>query len=833
MVRGPECHSPGCRGYGNTDKGVMIIGIAPGRDEVRTGRPFTGPSGQVLDAILQSVGIPRKDIYCTNMICWWKDDPSKEEALKCRDRLLREIAEIKPKLIIYAGKIVAEIMTGRSFGKVRGAVQWSTEFNCYTMATFHPAAILRGASERTSSKDDKAAAMVYDFVRDLRKIDEVITWEPKAPQSIVKYEVVDDPVYAQNILHTLKKNEEVAALLGQPVSKIALDVETTYDKDDEEVDVFENDVLCVGIGDKNYAWVFTPKALFKEDKTTPALEWPDLHWVMHNAIFDTQVMHKYLGVWIKVKEDTMLQSYSLDERAGVHRLKTLSREYLAAGFYEDDRFYGKMKLDEIPRELLYEYNAKDVVYTARLCERFTQQQIEDEVREHYLRILIPAINMYKEIQYRGINIDRALHAKFAWEWGHKYLEDEEELMDIAEQAGYPGRININSSPQMRKLLFGYLSLPVVKRTPKGEPSTDKDVLEALQGQHEFVDKLLDFRHLAHMYGLYILNLNTNLKDDGRVHPIIKLHSSVNGRPSFTDPPMQTIPRYSEEFAETYSLLRNMFKISDIEWVRNFNIAQNMYVPEPDDEMVMIEVDYGKAELWTAAYVSNDQQMFADLKSGDYHTNVAADVKDKPVEEVTKDDRNTAKRVSFGTLYDIEGPSLSKQIKSTVPQAIEYIQRFRNRNRDYAAWAKETQKLIRTKGELRIVSGRKRRIIIVKSAVRALKQAVNFPVQATANDVLLDAAIEIHPKLKEIGGHILLTVHDSIISEVPRSRAKEAFFIIHDAMTAERFKGMVRLPVEVKMGYNWGQNIEVHDCAIDADKQKPNKYGIPQFGRCTY
>lgn len=821
---GPECHSPGCRGYGVTDKGVMFIGIAPGRDEVRTGRPLTGPSGQMLNAVLKAVDIDRSDVYCTNLICWWKDEPTKEEADKCNSRLQDEIKSIKPKLIVLLGGIVTEIFTGRKFGKIRGAVQWNEEYNCYVLSTYHPAAILRGMGDYGSSKDDRASVMIYDFVRDLKKINEVLKWEPEAKLAQIQYKVVDNVEEAQNILNRLAENKN---------QLVALDVETTYGKDDEEVEIYENDVLCVGIGTVDYAWVFKPTALYKDDEKTPTLEWPDLNWVMHNSIFDTQVMRLSLNVWIDVKEDTMLQSYSLDERSGVHRLKTLAREYLSAGFYEDDRFYGKMRLDEIPEEMLYEYNARDVIYTARLCTKFIKEQIEDNVREIYKRILIPCVNMFKEIQYRGVAIDTDLHTKFAWEWGNKYLVDEEELQDIAEQEGWQGQINVNSSQQLSKFLFGILSLPVVKKTNKGVPSTDKEVLEILRGQHIFVDKLLDFRHLAHMYSLYIINLQRNIKIDKRVHAIVKLHGARTGRPSYTEPPLQTIPRQSEEFAESYSLLRNMFCVSPISWIREFNKSLNLPIPDEDDEMIMIEADYGKAELWTAACISNDEQMYADLRSGDYHSMVAASIKNKDIEEVNKDDRNDSKRVSFGVLYDREAPSLAKALKISVPQAQSYINGFHQRNVSYSTWFKNTQRNIRTAGELITLTGRKRRIIIIGSAVRALKQSVNFPVQSTANDVLLDSAVEIHPLLKELGGSILFTVHDSIVSEVPKSKLKEAVHIIHNAMTAERFPGMVRLPVEIKVGKNWGQNKELHDCAAEPHKQKDNPYGIEKWGRCLY
>lgn len=785
---GPSCHESGCRGYGSTKSGVVFVGIAPGRDEVQTGRPLTGPSGRTLNNLLRAIGLKRQDVYCTNLICWWKDNPSREEADACSSRLRQELLDIQPKLIILLGKIVAEIFTGRPFSKVRGAVQWNEEYNCYVMATYHPAALLHSLEERSSSKDNKASVMIYDLVRDLLKINEVVTWQPGAPNAKVEYTVITDYNSAQHILNSLPR--------GIPV---ALDVETNYDKNDEEVEVFENQLLCVGVGTSDHAYVFTPTALFDETNR-PALEWPnDIHWTMQNALFDVQVMRHNLGVWIDVKEDTMLQSYSLDERAGVHGLKQLAREYLAAGFWEEERFKGKVALRDVPPEVLYKYNAADVVYTARLCTYFWKKQLDDGVREHYERILIGAVNLYKKLQYRGITINHTLIQEFGIEWIEKFLEDEELLQDIAEQEGFNGRININSSKQLGQFLYKILSLPIIKYTKGGTPSCDEETLEKLRGQHEFIDKLLSLRHLHKMISVYILGFQKRLKIDGKAHPIVKINGQRNGRPSYTKPPIQTIPvPYVDP--TSYGRLRELFVATNLE----------------REEYVLIEADYSQAELWMAYGYSKDQQMYADLISGDYHSAVAKSVLQK--EQVTKEERGIFKRVNFGVLYDIEENSLSELVQNEFDillppsEAKKYINGFHSRNKKYSAWAQQTQEQIKKTGELVFLTGRKRRIIVFGNAVRAAKQAVNAPIQGTTSDVVVDAAIEIQPKLELLGGSILFTVHDSIVSEVPLPRAPEAIKIIHDAMTAQRFVGVPRLPVEIKQGTNWAHGVEVHVCS---------------------
>lgn len=1143
---GPICHEGGCRGYGFDGSDIVFIGIAPGRDEVKTGRPLTGPSGKMFDSILRGVGLDRRQVYCTNLICWYKDDPSPEEAEKCRSRLDQELRDRKPKLIVLLGKIVAEIFTGRDFAKVRGAVQWSDNYNCYILVSNHPAAILHSMDDQ----NDKGA--IYDVVRDFRKIPDILKWEPGAPLAQIEYKIVDDPIEAQMVLDGLPR--------GVP---IAIDVETTYSKLDEEVEIFEdkNEIRCLGVGTKDFAWVFTPTALYLPNGAS-ALIWPnDLRWTMQNALFDVQVIRLKLGIWLNICEDTMLQSYSLDERGGkegvkIHGLKQLSREYLAAPFYEE----GKNKT----LENLYEYNARDVVYTARLCDLFYDRQVTDNVRGFYERLLIPALNVYKEIQFRGARIDKDLHKQLAKEWITKLLVDEQLLQDEAEQLGWDGRLNINSPDQLSKFLFGVLGLPILKRTNKGKPSVDKEVIEKLEPQSDFVTRLKDVRHLSKMISTYItgfidslgstyfsgddlmlahskvrlhgtvcvnkdaliwtdrglqypdeivvqdsgwkkqkftvlsdnktselvtdtlvrldvetrkisLGLGFNLictpehpflttrgwvrADDLTIDDYVKTNFGANYWPngqgreslfflygaflsdgsirwnestghyqvrfsnqddrvrleihnalrkvygdsiSIVDSSTEIYFSNKEIVREWYSIFpekgaygkiipniirtgsrneviefirgisldstwtyvsdgtnyhwmirfssvdeerlkvvhqflwnlgirsslqngekdlsinrrtgsaptrnRKYLKIFGIEaqkyieiigavsysqrdfakaiehvsirnWgIKNFKylndtiyvkvlnnkltniketvydftvpstnaytanglivhntgrpaysdlplqlipaafmpiygILRNLFIPMNPDTHVIVEADFGKAEIWCGYAYSQDPQLYADLTSGDFHSNTGVTVLGKQIDEITKQDRTDMKRVTFGIMYYIEANSLSKGIKRTPKEAQLFINNWFRRYSAYQRWFQEILATIKSEGEIVTKTGRKRRLIILgRNVVRVLKQAVNFPIQSTSSDVLLASLIDMHPKLEAIDAHVLFTVHDSIVSEVPKSKLKEAIKIIHDSMTNKWFDGVPPLPVEIKVGPNWGSCKPYHDCA---------------------
>lgn len=795
LTYGPMCHPQGIKGFGNPNADIMCIGIAPGRDEVRKGRPFTGPSGELLDALLGSVGIERDSIYTTNLVCIHNDRPDQKQIESCQKRLIEEIISISPKVIVLLGALATEVFIGKPLSGVngsKGAVVWSNRFNCYMVPTFHPAAILRTLNNREASEKDRD--MVYDVYRHLKNVTQVVHWpdgfkdrhsdELISPYADMDYCVIDSRQGLIDLLQELPRNEPVA-----------IDVET-YNPNVDQLDVWGDQLLSFSIATVEWAWVI-PLEVIGQIKSNP-IEWPELQWTMHNAQFDTQILYKNLGVWFTVHEDTMLQSYSLDERGGVHGLKPLAREYLGAGWWEQTRKKGKKRLDEIPREQLYLYNAKDAIYTARLCRLFRDRQVADNVRHVYEYILIPAVNAVKEIAYRGVRISKKKHLQFSIEWGQMYIDLEERLKEMAYEAGWPTRdIGLNSPADMSKFLYNILSLPAPKKIGKtGNPSTAMEFLKELKGQHEFVDEFIRYRHMARYYDTYITGLGNHIKTDSRLHPYVKIHGARTGRWSYGDPPMQTIPQtYEKEGVEA-----------------DFQQTREMIIPNEKD-FVFIESDFGKGEIWCAQAQSGDPQMLEDLLSSDYHATIAADVKRKPFEEVTKDERREAKTVTFGVMYYEEAYSLGRNIKRTTLEAQLYIDRFFQRNNVYKKYFDSIIEKVRQTGELVSVTGRKRRFIILDAGIREMKQAVNYPIQSALGDMTEIALIEIHNEFKKrkLQAYVLLQVHDSLLIECHKDILSEVMQIIHDVMTKVFFTGFPRLPIEMGSGKNWGKIKSLHDC----------------------
>jgi len=746
---GIACHPFGITGYGDASKGVMFIGIAPGSEEMRLGQPFVGPSGRLLNAILDAVEWPRTDVFCTNLICWRNDSPSADEIRKCLPRLMQEIELYKPKLIVLFGNIVNAAITGRD-KLSRGAVHWAPEYNAYVMSTFHPAAALRESS------------LFNDIVRDLAKIPLIMQWPQDDSFNKVTYEVITSKEQAQQVFDSLAGKE------------VSLDVETDSAKE-EKLDVFADRIVCFAVCDGQNTWVFP-------DEFVANLRWPDAKWIFHNGIFDTQSIRQNYGIQLKIHEDTMFMSYSLDERGGYHGLKSLSMEYCAAEAYaEDVRAYHKSR-QAPPAAMMYEYNAKDTAYTYRLAQLLRPMQYKEEVRGFYENLILPAANAFSEIQRRGVFIDQRKLRELALEWLPRRLEMEDELVDLAQQYGFVGQINLNSPKQLSKLLYDILRLP-------GGPSTAAKILEELD--HPFVTRLLEFRRLDHMVGTYILGIKDDIKRDGRVHADVMLHATVTGRLAYHEPPLQTIPK-PYTMGDDYGRLRSIFAASD-------------------DEHVIIEADYGRAEIWCAYFESGDQQLLEDLQSSDYHARSASVILNKPLSEITKADRFTSKFVTFGIMYGRGAASLAEgELQCSLREAETYLANWLKRYPVYAKWREETRKTAIRTGELVSKTGRRRRFGMISGsdAHKALNQALNFPLQSLASDITLSALTELHTVLKPYDTYVCFTVHDSIIFEASKKHLDTVLKIIRDTMTRPRFPGITGIDIDVAVGPNWGEVKEI-------------------------
>lgn len=798
-VTGRMCHEHGIRGWGNPDPGVIVVGIAPGHDEAtRTKRPFTGASGRLLDDLLRFSGWERSKVYATNSICWFNNFPSPDEVQDCAPRLDLELAEYKPKLVITCGEIAHEAVTRLPRRKgSRGSVVWSDVHHCYVMDTHHPAYALRSQS----------MDVVQDIIRDFTKINSILGWQPDGQPAHVSYNLVKSLAHGQQILAGLPKDRPVA-----------IDIETS-NPDIELIDAYNDQLLCLALSYLDNAglertWVF-PREVFPEcirsgqhvrgwrthhrclDASCKLprfiLTWPlNVQWTFQAGQYDINGLYNYFGTTLPLVHDTMLMSVCADERPGRHGLKENAREFLGAGWYNEEvkKFYrGKMNL--LPDGVLYQYNAKDAAYTRRLAVIHGQRMRDDGTEGLYTGLLLPAIRTFIKMQIRGINVDQRKHSQLAVEWCDRWFEMNSALQKEARLLGWSEayEVNFQSNPQLRRLFYNIIGLEPIKYSAKtGEPSLDQETLGRLD--HPLAAQLRAFRTLDTMLD-YIKSVDDNLKWDGLLHPSAFVTTTRTGRTSYHNPAMQTIPKDYTVGAD-YARLREII------------------IPHDPDTHEIIEADYNQIEVWLAWAESRDPTLLSHLQSGDVHSataegafNTKRELHDPLVWLAM---RQNAKKIRFGLQYGEGAEKLSSPapvgLGCSVAEARRFVDNFWRTYPVHRKWTFDIQRQVQQQGYIRTPSGRVMRFPIVLDH-KALRQAVNFPVQSNASDYCLYAMIELAPLLIKYNSYVILMVHDSLVVESDRRYRAEVTALIKEVMQKPRFDGYPSIRVDVKVGDSLG------------------------------
>lgn len=763
MTEWASCCQRGVLALGPIDAKVAIVGIAPGAKEIELNKPFQGQSGLVLNALLQSVGLRREDVLTTNVHCQFNNKPGRTELDACRPRLLEELEQTK--IIVPMGAIATAEFTDIPFGKSRGAVLYDAVPDKIVLPTYHPSGILQAGD-----KPDVQNQMAADLCRDFETLALLLANKTKQPPILDNgYTIITDSKRAQEILDSI-----------EPDTLVTLDIETDYEKETDE-SIFDQHILCIGVGFNQHIYVLADGGL--------SVQWPDnVRYCYHNGQFDT------IGLWLKygrrfeINEDTMIQSYTLDERnrPGLHKLKNLSRQYAGSDFYEETEHKDQ-------GAALYEYNAKDIANTAYLVNFFRPMQEEQQVRELYENLLIPGANMLAEAQYYGLPIDQPALIEETVKLLKLLKAGERELKAMAAEAGYKEELNLASHAQIATVLFDLFKLPVTKRTPQGKPSSDKESLQELT--HPFVDGLLHQRMIERLFTGYATKSIMLLKLDGRLHPSGSMSATTSGRLAYRDPPIQTLPKAHTVGA--YESIRRIFSTES-------------------DDYVLVEADYKQIELFVAQTLSQDEQMGEDLASGDMHGVAAADFfhatnphhpKDctcSPECEAWNFARYSAKHYNFGSLFDMGPSGYTRKpplgIGCSMQEAVRINNAWQKRYHETVAWKNSIRQEIKTKGYITTLFGRRRRMSMVLNQ-RQLRQIVNAPIQGTASDCTLSAAIELHAILKNYDSRILFLVHDSIVFHVAKRHYEIVKALILEIMQKPRHPRLPSLEVELTVGPN--------------------------------
>ena len=400
--------------------------------------------------------------------------------------------------------------------------------------------------------------------------------------------------------------------------------------------------------------------------------------------------------------------------------------------------------------------------------------------ELFSNIEMPLVKVLGDMQFNGMYVDKEELIEF----GDKLKQGLNELTnEIYELCGE--EFNINSTQQLGVILFEKLELPVYKKTKKGY-STDVDILEKLKNKHPVIEKILEYRSLMKLNSTYVEGLLPYINEKTkRIHSYFHQTVTATGRISSTEPNLQNIPTRIE-FGKR---LRKVFK--------------------PKEGCIYIDADYSQIELRVLAHISEDKHMLEAFKNDeDIHVQAASKVLGIPKEEVTKEQRSSAKAVNFGIVYGISDFGLSEQLGISKKKAKEYIEQYLEKYSGIKKFMDDIVEIAKKQGYVETLFHRRRYIPEINSnnyMVRKFGErvAMNTPIQGTAADIMKIAMIDVYNKLKEenLDAKIILQVHDELMIECKKEDKEKVKTILKNCME-NAITLLIPLKVETSEADNW-------------------------------
>ena len=513
---------------------------------------------------------------------------------------------------------------------------------------------------------------------------------------------------------------------------------------------------------------------------------PTLTMVGHNLKYDLTVLETVGLIPRCVLADTMLMSYVLDAAGGRHDMDSLAKRLLGIDTisYEDVCGKGAKQIGfaAVPLEQASEYAAEDADITLRLFNQFSRRLADEpSLQSIYQGLELPVMLVLREMENHGALLDSAILRSQSKSLGTRLEELESEAQTLA---GRP--FNLASPKQLQEILFDELKLPVLKKTPKGAPSTNEEVLQELALNYPLPKLLIEHRSLSKLKGTYTDKLPDDCDPaDGRVHTSFHQAVTSTGRLSSSDPNLQNIPIRTEEGRR----------------IRKAFIAPNGWS--------VMAADYSQIELRIMAHLSGDQSLVDAFSRGDdIHRATAAEVFDLEPMFVTDEQRRRAKAINFGLIYGMSAFGLARQLGIERAEAAAYIDRYFERYPGVRHYMDSTRAMAHEKGYVETVFGRRltlpdiraRQVPIRQAAERA---AINAPMQGTAADIIKRAMLRVQKALAttNLGCNLLLQVHDELVFEVRDQDLDGARQIVRTEMEAAA-ELAVPLIVEIGSGESW-------------------------------
>ena len=520
----------------------------------------------------------------------------------------------------------------------------------------------------------------------------------------------------------------------------------------------------------------------------PLLENPEKNKLGQNLKYDAHVLANY-GIELKgIQHDTMLESYVFNSTATKHNMDDLAKKYLELEtiHYEDIAGKGvkQISFSDIPLEQASPYAAEDADITFRLHTVLTAKLKTHEALENlYKDIEIPLVPVLSRIERNGVLIDSSMLAVQSLELANHIIAIEQEAHNLAGKV-----FNLGSPKQIQEILYDQQKLPILKKTPKGQPSTAESVLQELALEYPLPKLLLEFRSMSKLKSTYTDKLPQQVDDKtGRVHTSYHQAVAATGRLSSSDPNLQNIPIRNAEGRK----------------IRQAFIAPQGYK--------LVAADYSQIELRIMAHLSADDGLLTAFSNDvDIHSATAAEVFEVAVDQVTTDLRRSAKAINFGLIYGMSAFGLAQQLGITRSQAKSYIDLYFARYPGVKNYMDTIRELAKEQGYVETLFGRRLYLpeINSRNAARrkyAERTAINAPMQGTAADIIKVAMINTGKWLQEneTENKMIMQVHDELVFEVAEDQIDSFSSSIRDIMCSAAQLD-VPLIVDIGVGNNWDE-----------------------------
>lgn len=484
--------------------------------------------------------------------------------------------------------------------------------------------------------------------------------------------------------------------------------------------------------------------------------------------------------------DTMTAAHFLDSSRLGYGLDHLARTLLGRKMtsYKEVTTEGKkqMPFADVPVEKAKNYACGDSDAAMEIYKKLSAEIENTGMAGNYRDRVLPMTEVLSQIERRGVFADMEILKEISGDFGEKIGAVSSEIYSAA---GF--ELNLNSTAQLKDLLFGKLGLKTAKRTIKGEPSTDSEVLRELSMYHPIPRMILDYREISKLKSTYVDALPKLVNPlTGRIHTSYGQTGTSTGRINSSDPNLQNIPIKSEEGRK----IRRAFV--------------------PREGFVFLSADYSQIELRLLSHFSGDMKMIKAFENGeDIHASTASEIFGAPAGSVTPEMRRLAKNINFGIVYGISPFGLSKQLGASVKQSGAYMDRYFSRYPDVRRYMREYAEKAKERGFAQTLLGRRRFIpeLASKNKIRIRngeRAAINTPIQGSAADIINLAMINIHKKLKGSKSSMILQIHDELILEVSRDEKDKVASVVKREMENTPFELKTPMRVDMKEGENWAE-----------------------------